>query len=187
VVFVKRKGPRRHHYVPQFYQKGFAGADESLLLYDRNTQRYLNTHPRNICCENELYTMDPEGEADRKIESTLLSQIDGDGATAIRELEAGRGLSRAWVESFSIYMALQITRTPAFRLSTAKNYRAMGEEFLRIGFSDVDRARQMMKTYAGEASEAVTAESLVDSVIGGQLRVDVTERPFLQQMHASAA
>ena len=116
---------------------------------------------------------------------SLLSQVDGDGATAIRKLEAGRGLDKEWMESFSIYIALQITRTPAFRASTSQSYRAMGEEYLRLGFSNVDRARQMMRTYGaggGEGHEAVTAESLVESVIGGHLRVDVTEAPFLQHM-----
>jgi Protein of unknown function (DUF4238) len=86
---VKLNEPRRHHYVPQFYQKGFSDTDERLWLYDRRTQKYAKAHPRDICCEKEFYTIDPQGTRDRHIESDWLSQVDGDGAAAIRLLKNG--------------------------------------------------------------------------------------------------
>jgi hypothetical protein len=33
-----RNDPKLHHYVPQFYQKGFADADGLLWVYDRRTK-----------------------------------------------------------------------------------------------------------------------------------------------------
>ena len=45
--------PRRHHYVPQFYLKKFAGGDEYLRMYDRETGKYARVHPRHICFANE--------------------------------------------------------------------------------------------------------------------------------------
>src|SRR6185437_92576 len=182
---MSRNESKRHHYVPEFYQKGFAKGEDRLWLYDRRTQRHSKAHPRNICCEKELYTIDPQGNQSRQIESKWLRQIDGDGATSIRQFESGIQLDQEWRESFSIFMAQQITRTPVFRDLTTQNYRAMGEEFLRIGFTDVDRARQFLERYreqTGDPAEGVTAESLVEAVVGRHLRVTVNEGPFLRHM-----
>ncbi len=182
---MKRNEPKRHHYVAEFYQKGFAGADELLWVYDRKIRTFKKIHPRVICCEKELYTIDPEGERNRQIESKWLSQVDGDGATAIRQFENGMQLDQDWKESFSVFMAQQITRTPVFRDLTTRYFLAMGEEFLRLGFTDIDRARQLLDRYreqTGDPAEGVTAESMVEAVVGGHLRVTVGEGPFLRHM-----
>lgn len=180
-----RNQPKRHHYVAEVYQRGFADVDECLWVYDRRAQRFKKLHPRVICCENDLYTLDPQGVQNSQIESKWLSQIDGEGATAIRNFESGIQLDQEWRESFSIFMAQQITRTPVFRELTIQNYRAMGEEFLRIGFTDVERARQFLERYreqTGDRADTVTAESLVEAVVGGHLRLTVNEGPFLRHM-----
>ncbi len=182
---MKCNEPRLHHYVPAAYQSGFADVDGLLWLYDRRTQRYTKTHPRVICCENNLYTIDPEGVEDCRIETQCLSQIDGDAITAIRQLGKGVQLDRDWMESFSIFIAFLITRTPAYRALITQNYQATGEEYLRIGFTDVDRARQLLENYqreTGDRADGVTAKSLVDAVVGGHLHISVTERPFLEHM-----
>jgi len=36
---------RKHHYVPVFYQKGFADANEMLSVYDRKLHTYKELHP----------------------------------------------------------------------------------------------------------------------------------------------
>jgi hypothetical protein len=186
VTVVPQRAARRHHYVPQFYQKGFADTDQRLWLYDRGTQRYFKAHPVNICCENDLYTVNPGGTRNSYLETKWLSKVDGDGAAAIRQFEAGIALDLEWEESFSLFMAQQITRTPAFRDSTTRNYRLLREEYLRIGFTDVDRAGQLLARYREETSDpvarCVTAESLVRAVVGGRIKVSVDEGPFLSNM-----
>ena len=168
------------------YQAGFVGHEDGrLCLYDRKTQRYSRAHPKNTCFERELYTIDPHGRQDRRIESEWLSRIDGEGATAVRQFKEGAVLSREWTESFSIFIALLIARSPVFRDLTKRNAQMVGEEILRLGFTDVERARQMMERYgdgAGANSEDVTPEGLVEAVTGGHIQVQATERPFLTMM-----
>ena len=41
-------------------------------MYDRRTQRFKKLHPRVICCENDLYTLDPHGDQNSQIESKWL-------------------------------------------------------------------------------------------------------------------
>ena len=188
---MKSNEPRRQHYVPVSYQNGFADTDGRIWLYDRKTQRYAKASPRDVCCENEIYTIDPQGIQDRRIERQLLSQVDGDGAAAIRHFSAGPGqFGDDWTEAFSIFMAFQITRNPAFRSLMVQNYRAYGEEYLRIFFNDVERAKRQLETYqlaTGDViGDEVTPESMVEAVVGGHLRVNVTERAFLQHMMQQA-
>jgi hypothetical protein len=183
---MKQNEPSRHHYVPQFYQRGFADSDGCLWMYDRNSQRFTKVHPKNICCERELYTIDPNGNKNRYIEVKWLSQVDGDGARAIRQFESGSQITDEWRECFSIYMAQQITRTPANLNLTTRNFQAMREEILRVGFTDVDRARELMTTYGqtpGDGPEGtVTPEDLVKAVVSGHVRPNVDEVPSLTHM-----
>ena len=69
---------------------------------------------------------------------------------------------------------------------TTRNYRARNERFLRIGFTDVDRARQLLENYCEQTGDTstpdVTPESLVEAVGGGHIRVAVNEGPFLTHM-----
>jgi hypothetical protein len=123
---VKSNEPRRQHYVPEFYQVGFADADGLIWLYDRKTQRYAKTSPRNVCCEREMYTIDPGGVRDRRIEKHIFSQVDGDAAAVIRQFKSGVRFDDTLIAAFSIFMAFQITRNPAFRVLMVQNYQALG-------------------------------------------------------------
>ena len=56
---------------------------------------------------------------------------------------------------------------------------------MRLTALDVERAARSLEQYrrdTGDVAEDVTPESLVEAVQGGHLKVEVTERPFLQHM-----
>lgn len=174
--------PKRHHYVPKFYQRGFAEGHNQLWMYDRKAQKFSYVSPENICCENDMYTIDPKGQRDPRIETGWFSKIDGDGAEAIRQFRKNH-LSDEWREAFSIFMSQQITRTPVFRRSILASQRIMAEEFLRLSFSDVERARQMMERHGNHRdTEKVSPESMVEAVTGNHIEVEITEVPFLTHM-----
>jgi hypothetical protein len=183
---MKPNEPKRHHFVPKFYQSNFADAAGLLWVYDRKAQRYFQASPQVICVEKDLYTIDPEGNQNRYVETNWLSKVDGEAAESLRRFQAGVPLDDDWKESFSVFMAQQITRSPSYRDFTTRNYQAMHEEYLRIGFTNVDRARYLLEQYrtrTGDSSgSSVTAESLVEAVTGGHMRIDVGEGPFLRHM-----
>lgn len=178
--------PRRHHYVPQCYQRRFADVDGCLWLYDRKTERYTKASPKVLYCERELYTFDREGSADRFIEVNWLSQLDGQAAEAIRLLEKEGRLDRQWKEAFCIFLGQLITRSPAFRDLVRQSYKTIVAEQLRIGFSDVNRAEAILRNVhartAATRGESVTAEALVATVASGKFGIKVTEQPFLVHM-----
>jgi hypothetical protein len=71
----KNKGPRKHHFVPQFYLKMFADSDERLWTYDLVERHYIKVHPKNLCFQNDLYTIDPEGTRNVYVEKVWFDMI----------------------------------------------------------------------------------------------------------------
>jgi len=182
LLLMFKNQPKRHHYLPVFYQRGFTEGMDRLWMYDRKAQKFSNASPEDICCENDMYTIDPKGQRNVRIEVKWFSKIDGDGAEAVRHFRQGH-LSDEWREAFSIFMAQQITRTPVFRRSIMASQRIMAEEFLRLGFSDVERARRTMEHYGdSQDTEKVSPESMVEAVTDGHLKIEITEAPFLKHM-----
>lgn len=49
--------PRRHHYVPQFHQRRFTGADGRLWVWDKSADRVFQTTPGSIAVEADFYRL----------------------------------------------------------------------------------------------------------------------------------
>ncbi|MGH9533808.1 MAG: DUF4238 domain-containing protein [Terriglobales bacterium] len=177
--------PRRHHYLPRFYQIGFAeGGDGRLWVYDRGRQTPFHAHPNNICCEHEFYTIHSNGTPHREIETDVLSRIDCSAADAIRQLGCPQPLALDWKRRISFFMALQITRSPTFRRVVTEAHRLAMESYLHIGFADVDRVRAQIARYESKTGKTigVTAEALVQAVTSGEIKAVATERPFFDHL-----
>ena len=50
---------QRHHYVPEFYQKGFT-SEGRLWKYDRRFHSYNRCYPKENCLEWDLYAVRPD-------------------------------------------------------------------------------------------------------------------------------
>jgi hypothetical protein len=85
--------PRKHHYVPVFYQKHSANSNGLLWVYDHLLKTHKELHPRSICCEKDLYASKPKDHPwDRRLESEYLSKIDNISTLAISRLASGARL-----------------------------------------------------------------------------------------------
>src|SRR5947208_7813740 len=75
-----RGDPVRHHYIPQFYQRRFAGDNEHLMVVPVDGSEPRSRHISDIAVESHLYTalMDQVGET-VAIER-LLARADGKAA-----------------------------------------------------------------------------------------------------------
>ena len=94
----KRKGksPRRHHYVPTSYLRGFTpseGKSGSLWAHDYANKASFEAHPSSLGCTKDLYRFrsNPENSMDVDIEHAL-ARVDADGARVISGLESAVGL-----------------------------------------------------------------------------------------------
>ncbi|ARR12889.1 hypothetical protein B7L66_12170 [Xanthomonas citri pv. citri] len=50
-------GPKRQHFLPRFYLKGFTRDDQLLSVYDRTTGEVRRQSPDNTAVTGHLYTL----------------------------------------------------------------------------------------------------------------------------------
>jgi len=72
--------PRRHHYVPQFHQRRFAGADGRLRVWDKEADRVFLTTPGSIAVEVDFYRLHELEKLGRDpfIMEKQLSEMEGE-------------------------------------------------------------------------------------------------------------
>jgi hypothetical protein len=181
--------PRKHHYVPVFYQKHFANAEGLLWVYDRKLQTYKELHPDVICFQNDFYTLKPDdGPRDQRVESLAMATADGFCATALREVASGKISDSETLVTIGYFAGLQSSRLPSMETFIKANYKKAAEEIMRLTSTSVERMQSTLDQYAEKTGEAITvsAESMVDAVRGDHLDVVVNEGPFLQHIFKHA-
>jgi hypothetical protein len=180
--------PRKHHYIPVFYQKHFTNAKGLLWVYDRCLHTYKELPPRSVCFEKDFYALKPENAPwDRRIESLVLSYVDGVGSWAIRELLSGQR-NNQMIQTVAYFIGVQFNRLPSVRRAVSEIWNNIGMEMLRGMTASVGRMQSILERYTRETgkSVAVSAESMVEAVRGGQVEAVATERPFLHGIFAHA-
>lgn len=112
--------PKDHHYVPQFYLRGFGIADKdpkkpaSFWVHSAGKKTRASS-TKNEAFEKELHTIHAAGEEpDRSLEHDLVN-IEGIHASILKKILEHRGgqtLSHHEKREFAGFVGLQIARTP---------------------------------------------------------------------------
>jgi hypothetical protein len=180
--------PRKHHYVPVFYQKHFVNHKGLLWVYDRCQMKYMELHPASICFQKDLYTVKPKDAPwDRRVETEIFNVIDGMSSSAIREL-ISMSPNRETVGNVAYFMAVQIHRTPMFARTMSAMYVSTAEEIMRLMTVDVGRMQSILDRHKRDTGESmnVSAESMVKAVRDRELKVEATETAFLSHIFSQA-
>jgi hypothetical protein len=82
--------PRVHHFVPQFWIKKFAAADDKLWSYDSKDDRISERSSRQLMQVFDLYTIQPSGVDDTTLETVDNNKIDNDGSMIFDRILNGR-------------------------------------------------------------------------------------------------
>jgi hypothetical protein len=178
------KDPRKHHYVPVFYQRNFTNDAGLLWVYDRVRQSYKELHPRSVCFKKDLYAVKPKGKPpDMQVETKLLRHIDSMGSAGIRDFLSNKPSPNAEQE-VAFFMAFQWTRVPTMSRDIRVTYAKLIEEFCRVAFSTVERAKSILEQHESETGEALglTPESMVEDVKQKRFEIEATETAFLGTM-----
>lgn len=179
----KGRNPRKHHYVPVFYQNNFADEAGLLWVYNRQSRTFKKLHPRVICFEKDLYALKPDDKPWDTRAEVILALIDALGAMGIRDFQA-RKPSREAEEQVAFFMAFQYNRVPTTSRDIRVTYAKLIEEFGRISFANVERAKMVLDKYSRDTGEPVTVtpESMVEAVQGKHIEIVATEVTFLRNM-----
>jgi hypothetical protein len=148
----------KHHYIPQFYQRGFISDGSGLIwTYEKDREpRQLSV--RKTGMEINLYGFtDRNKEVDTQTVESELAKIDSDGADAIHKLEGGALLSEAERWNLCRFVSVMWRRT----LKHKTRADAMATETVREFFAkhDEEWVRQKIR---GRVSSEAEAERLFE-------------------------
>jgi hypothetical protein len=183
--------PRKHHYVPVVFQMQFVNERGLLWVYDRVKRSFEERHPSVICCQNDLYTVKPQGAPkDRRLESLALAQVDGDCATGIRTLISPlAGLPGHYVSSLvSYFVGLQYSRLPSMREFVTTMWEQSIKENMRLTAVNEGRMQSVINQYERDTGDkiSVSAKTMVEAIQHDRLKVVVSETPFLKYVFDTA-
>lgn len=115
--------PKKHHFIPEFYQKGFQAEDGTLYVYNKIFGGIKSRNPAQILYEEHLHTIRIGGESTNIIEQ-YYSKIEGEFSKCteflknniqnpciLTELKSNQDFIRA----AKIIIATQFWRTPCNR------------------------------------------------------------------------
>ncbi len=127
--------PKRHHYLPQFYLRGFCPAGD-LWMYDREKGEIRRRNPKTVAVQKGFYAVrGPEGELDYAEVEKRLGVVETQAAPVIRKLDAGGALELKERYALAMFVALLKYRTTAFERQSAE---------LQEVLSDSEAAKEML-------------------------------------------
>lgn len=113
----KPNPPLRHHYVPQFYSRGWVGDDGLLEFYRKPLPSKLDARrisPKSAGQEAGLYTINSDSSKDREnLEETFFRVIDNNAASAHQKLLVRDSkISIFEANSWTNFILSMLLRTP---------------------------------------------------------------------------
>jgi hypothetical protein len=171
------KGPKRQHYLPRFFLKGFVGADGCLAVYDREKNEVRRQQPVNTGAVGHLYTLtDDQGRQRIELEQAL-SEVEAAAAEHLPALISGQPLSFEARGALAHFFGTLAVRTPEFIQSIQHFNGELIKTTSRIMFSTVEQAQRALRNNPGHAELGSVeilkmAHDMVDFTERGEYEVE---------------
>ena len=141
--------PRRHHYVSQFYLRGFSDPalqDEQIHVIDKEERRHFVTTSNNIALQSDFNRINIQGHAMDEIESHL-AQIEGQAATVLKDVAQNATLPQNRdMDVLVVFIGILAVNNPQIRDSLI----SIDQEIARQMMQSVVESRE---TYESRLSE----------------------------------
>lgn len=84
--------PRKHHFVPQFYLRGFVGEKDGLFVVDRPSRKTFRTTPKNVAAMRDFNRVDVAG-MDQNVVEKALAEFEAKVAPALGRIKTTKSLT----------------------------------------------------------------------------------------------
>ena len=133
---------RNHHYIPQFYLKGFLDpslSKEQLCVIDKIERRHFPANPRNVGAKRDFNRVDIPGMPSDVVEKSL-SDIEGEVARVLKYVEDNTTLPKGTdMETLLYFVALLYGHNPQFRDNLGSSETIVIKQILKVLLSNPDR------------------------------------------------
>jgi Protein of unknown function (DUF4238) len=175
-------GPKRHHYLPQFYLQRFT-RDGSLWVYDRLRRAFRQQQPVNTAVEGQRYTVElDDGTKSLQVEE-MLAAMEGEAKVAIEKLEAKEELAKADREAVAWFIAFLVSRVPDFEDGFQGMTGTMLKQMLQMKFASKDAIEaHLLQHGPKDASGAPSIEDLHGFIKDGAFTITADHNQYLASM-----
>ncbi|MBN4056121.1 DUF4238 domain-containing protein [Rhodothermus sp. AH-315-K08] len=109
--------PRKHHYLPQFYLRGFASGKNQVWMFDLASGIHAPIAVRDAATERDLYSMpDMDGKVDHaSLEQRFSDEVEAPVAPVLKAVLDKTPISRSDKEHLSRFVYTFFSRVPSGR------------------------------------------------------------------------
>src|SRR5262245_11720813 len=111
--------PRRHHYLPQFYLRGFSSNGQAVLQIEKKTGRAFPVAITNAAAIRDYHAVDT-GVGDPNVVEKRMSRVEAIHARTLAKVTKS-GVSAKDVKEVADLVAMFRVRVPAFRAGVERN------------------------------------------------------------------
>lgn len=184
-----QKLPIKHHYIPQFYLKGFSQDQEHLHVFDKKAEtdetrfRYQTTQA--IAYKKNFYTYETQDQSKETLEG-MFSQIEGVAQQAIQKLSHGEQLDKELRSYLALFIAFLWVRVPQFKAETLGAQEELHEKMARMMFRV--QPKKMMRKWAEKEGKEMTDEEIDDLIDfatnpkRSKIKMDFPQNYWIKQM-----
>jgi len=139
----RKVSKKRHHYLPEFYLKGFINQSNKpkIWIYEKGNPNIICSTPKNIAVQAHYYSYNtPEGNKDTDSFESFFSKIEAKIPTIFKNIREQKNLNdeeKAW---FSIFLGFSITRVPNYRKNIEDITANIIKKILRTSAFDANKS-----------------------------------------------
>lgn len=135
----EKSEPRRQHFVPQFYLRGFAGEKDQLFVVDRPSKKTFRTAPKNVAAERDFNRVEVEGIAPNAVEKAL-AEFEGKVAPALERVRAAKSLANKEDRDAVMNMVCALAiRNPRQRATINDFVAELAQKIMDVGLANEER------------------------------------------------
>ncbi|WP_340121531.1 DUF4238 domain-containing protein [Methylobacter svalbardensis] len=170
----KLTGPKRQHFLPEFYLKGFT-KNGMLAVYDRQSNSIRVQQPKNTGVIGHFYTLkDAEGRQRFELEE-MLCGFEKKANQVIMKLVAKKPISTDERTDLAIFIALAAFRTPDI-VDSLKGFNSeLISDIAKRRFANVEEVKDRIRSKTGspisEEELEKEAQGLVNFINSGAYKV----------------
>jgi len=169
---------KKHHFISQFYLKGFAqptgsknrGKSHRLGVVDTSEKLFFEGHVKNVAFQNNFNRLDNYHDHENELENSL-AKLESKLSQSVDTLNNTGVLTAHDTENLVTLMALFASRTPAVRTQIISQTRIVEQELYH--------ALSSFPHLSENRSDGVTFESLQYAKASGQM----TPTELTQDIH----
>lgn len=163
---IKYKLPVKHHYVPQFYLRGFSQDGNRLYVFDKKAKeektKYRYQTIKKIAYENNLYTYTTKSHKKETLED-FLSKIEDKANQVIIKLSQKKDITPRQRGYLALFVALLWLRTPTSKKETLGAQEELYEKTTRMMFR-FPQQKEKIKKFLESRGEKLTDDEIDDLI-----------------------